>query len=50
MGVGVYHGVTFNFDPAKVCTPAIFETYFSYDINMLIAATNYVHPPGGWIY
>ena len=31
MGVGVHHGVTFNFGPAKVCSPAIFETCFSYD-------------------
>ena len=23
-GVGVHHGVTFNFGPAKVCLPAIF--------------------------
>ena len=23
MGVGVYHGVTFNFGPAKVYSPAI---------------------------
>ena len=26
-GVGMHHhGVTFNFGPAKVCSPAIFET------------------------
>ena len=29
--VGVHHGVTFNFGSAKVFSPAIFETYFSYD-------------------
>ena len=33
MGVGVDHGVTFNFGSAKVCSPAIFETYFSYDTD-----------------
>ena len=30
-GVAVYHGVTFNFGSAKVCSPARFETCFSYD-------------------
>ena len=25
------HGVTFNFDSDEVCSPAIFETSFSYD-------------------
>ena len=29
-GVGVYHGLTFNFGSAKVCSPTIFETCFSY--------------------
>ena len=29
-GVGVHHGVTFNFGSAKVCSSAIFETSFSY--------------------
>ena len=29
--VGVHYGVTFNFGSAKVCSPAIFETCFSYD-------------------
>ena len=40
-GVGVYHGVTFNFDSAKVCSPTIFETYFSCDKDIWIAATDY---------
>ena len=34
----MYHGVTFNFGSAKVCSPAIFETYFSYDKDIWIAA------------
>ena len=40
-GVGVHHGVTFNFGSAKVCSLAIFETYFSYDTDIWIAATDY---------
>ena len=40
MGVSVHHS-----------SPAIFETSFSYDKDIWIAATDYyVHPPGGWIY
>ena len=35
------HGVTFNFGSAKVCLPAIFETSFSHDKNIWIAATDY---------
>ena len=27
----MHHGVTFNFGSAKVCSPTIFETSFSYD-------------------
>ena len=27
----MHHGVTFNFGSAKLCSPAIFETSFSYD-------------------
>ena len=30
-GAVVHHGVTFNFGSGKVCSPAIFETSFSYD-------------------
>ena len=26
------HGMTFNFGSAKVCSPAIFETCFFYDL------------------
>ena len=35
------HGVTFNFGSAKVCSPAIFQTSFSYDKDIWIAATVY---------
>ena len=38
-GVGVHHGVTFNFGYAKMCSPTIFETSFSYDKDIWIAAT-----------
>ena len=37
----MHHGVTFNFGSAKVCSPAIFETSFSYDKDILIAAIDY---------
>ena len=37
----MYHSVTFNFGFAKVCSPATFETYFSYNNDILIAATDY---------
>ena len=37
------HGVSFNFGSVKVCSPAIFETYFSYDKDIWIAATDYVY-------
>ena len=40
-GVGVHHGVTFNFGSAKVCSPAIFETSYSYDKDIWIAVTDY---------
>ena len=39
-----HHGVTFNFGSAKVCSPAIFETCFSYDKDIWIVATNYCIP------
>ena len=35
------HGVIFNLGSAKVCSPAIIETYFSYDKDILIAVTYY---------
>ena len=37
----MHHGVTFNFDSAKVCAPGIFETCFSYDKDVWIAVTDY---------
>ena len=37
----MHHGVTFNFGSAKVCSPAMFETFFSYDKDIRIAATDY---------
>ena len=37
----MHHGVTFNFGSAKVCSPAIFETSFSYKNDIWIAATNH---------
>ena len=37
----MHHGVTFNFGSAKACSLAIFETCFSYDIDIWIAATQY---------
>ena len=43
-GVGVHHGVTFNFTSTKVCAPAILETCFSCDKDILIAATDYCIP------
>ena len=35
------HGVTLNLGPAKLCSPAIIETYLSYDKDIWIAVTNY---------
>ena len=37
----MHHGVIFNFCSAKVCSPAIFETCFSFDIDACIASTDY---------
>ena len=37
----MHHGVTFNFGSAKVCSPARFETRFSFDKDILIAAADY---------
>ena len=37
----MHHGVTFNFGSAKLCSPAIFETSFSYDKYIRIAVTDY---------
>ena len=36
----MHHGVTFNFDCAKVCSLARFETCFSNDKDIWIAATD----------
>ena len=36
------HGVTFNFGSAIVCSLAIFETCFSYDRDIWIAATDFI--------
>ena len=41
MGVGVHHGVTFNFGSAKMYSPAIFETPFSYDKDIWITVIDY---------
>ena len=30
----MHHGMTFNFGSVKVCSPAIFETSFSFDKDM----------------
>ena len=35
------HGVIFNLGSAKVCSPAINESYFSYDKDIWIAVTDY---------
>ena len=35
------HGVTYNFDPAKVCSPTIFQTFLSYHKDAWIAAADY---------
>ena len=37
----MHHGMTFNFGSAKVCSPAMFETCFSYNKVLWIAATDY---------
>ena len=37
----MHHGGTFKFGPAKVCSPDIFETCFSYDKDIWIVATDF---------
>ena len=37
----MHHGVTFNFDSAKECSLAIFETSSSRTKDIWIAATDY---------
>ena len=34
------HGVIFNLGSAKLCSPAIIKTYFSYDKDIWIAVTD----------
>ena len=36
-----HHVVNCNFGSAKVCSPAIFDIFFSYDIDIWIVATDY---------
>ena len=43
MSVGMPHGVTFSFGSAKVCSPAIFETCFSYDKDIWMATDYYMY-------
>ena len=38
------HGTTFNLESAKMCSPAIIETYISYYKDIRLAATD--HIPG----
>ena len=37
----MHHGVTFNIGSAKVCSPVILETSFSYDKDKWVSATDY---------
>ena len=37
----MHHTVTVNFGSVKECSPAIFETHFSYDKDIWFAATDY---------
>ena len=37
----MHHGVTFSFESAQVCSPAIFETCFSYDKDIWTAVIDY---------
>ena len=37
----MHHGVIFNFGSAKVCSPAIFKTSFSYNKYIWIATAYY---------
>ena len=45
------HGVIFNLSSAKVCSPAMIETYFYYDKDIWITVTDYcIHPDASeWI-
>ena len=44
----MHHGVTFTFVSVKVCSPAIFETCFSYDKHIWITTTDY-YLGLGWV-
>ena len=37
----MHHGVMFYFGSATICSPAIFETCFSFDKDIWIATTDY---------
>ena len=37
----MHHGVTFNVGSANACSPAIFETCFSYNKHIWTGATDY---------
>ena len=37
----MHNGVTINVGSVKMCSPAIFETSFSYDKDIWIAVTDY---------
>ena len=37
------HGMTLNLGSAKVCSPAIFGTYFCYHTDIWIAATDILY-------
>ena len=37
----MHHGVTFSFGSTKVCSPAIFETCFSYDKDLWNSTTDF---------
>ena len=37
----MHHGLTFNLGSAKVCSPTMYETSFSYDKDIWIAAADY---------
>ena len=39
------HGMTFNLGSARVCSPAIFKTYFSYHKGIWIAGISAVKLP-----
>ena len=38
-----HHGMTFNFGSAQVFLPGMFDTFFSYDKDIWIVATDYYY-------